>query len=75
MQNLIILILWGLMSLFMGIQFAPYCGGISVGNKIILIIILAIGGPFLVITSILESLLSIILPEGWNDDNDDEPKT
>ena len=32
-----------------------------------------VGGPFFSITVILEFIISLILGEGWNDDNDDGP--
>ena len=74
-MQILILILWGIMSLFMLCSVAPNCVGLSWGSKITVIIIMAIGGPFLIVAAIIESLLNSILPKGWdNDDDDEEPK-
>lgn len=71
-MQVLILIFWGIMSLFMLCSVAPNCDGLSWENKITVIIIVAIGGPFLMIAAIIESLLNSILPKGWDDDDDDE---
>lgn len=73
-MQVLILIFWGIMSLFMLCSVAPNCTGLSWGSKITVIIIIAIGGPFLMVAAIIESLLNSILPEGWDDDDDEEPK-
>jgi hypothetical protein len=33
-------------------------------------IIFMIGGPFFMITALLEQILGLFLPEDWNDDNE-----
>lgn len=71
-MQVLILIFWGIMSLFMLCSVAPNCDGLSWESKITITIIIAIGGPFLIVAAIIESLLNSILPEGWNDDDDDE---
>ena len=41
---------------------------------IIVILIIFIGAPVFAWAGMLETILDLILPEGWNDDDDDEGK-
>lgn len=72
MESIIITILWATCSLLIMIQYAPYCTEMPVGDFFFAGIIFIIGGPFFVISNVLEALLNIIMPEGW--DNDDRTK-
>lgn len=69
MENIIILILWAACSLLVMVQYAPYCAEMSTGDYILAGIIFIIGGPFFIITNILETILDNIMPEGWDQDN------
>lgn len=63
-----IIILWSLMSLLVFIQYAPAAKELSIGDKIIFIIICLIGGPIFTAANILETMLNCILPEGWDEE-------
>lgn len=67
---LIIFRLWGIISLIMFMGTAPYCKDLGKADKILVCFIFIIGGPFFAVSNILETLLSTILPEGWDDKND-----
>jgi hypothetical protein len=64
---IIIIIFWILASLAMMSQIAPACSQISNENKIIVGIIIVIGGPIMLISSFLTLILDYFLPEGWDD--------
>lgn len=61
-------ILWGVLSLLVMIQYAPYCKNLNAFESTIVGIIFLIGGPFFAIANIFESLLNCFLPEGWSDE-------
>ena len=71
---IIIITLWSAMAFFLLMQNAEACVNLKLGDRLIVAFILFIGAPILIIASILQSILSIILPEGWDDDNDDFKK-
>lgn len=62
--------LWGIISLIMFLGTVPYCKDLSKADKILVCFIFIIGGPFFAVSNILETLLSTILPEGWDDEDD-----
>ena len=65
--------LWLIMSTFVLIQYYPLCvEELQWYEKIIVGFIFLIAGPFFIITTVCGTFLSIILPEGWDDD--DGPK-
>lgn len=68
--GLIITILWGLMSMLIMVQYAPYCKDLSEIDKWIVGFIFLIGGPILVAANVIEAILDCILPEGWGNDDD-----
>ena len=72
-MEIIGIILWAILSLLTMIQYAPYCKGLSTTDSIIVGIIFIVGGPIFALNTILTVLLSLILPEGWDDD-DEGPK-
>lgn len=43
---------------------------LSFKDQIIVFLIFIIGGPFFAIVNILEAILNVILPEGWDNDDD-----
>lgn len=67
----IILILWLMLSTLAIIEYAPFCKDLKVSEQIIVSIIFLIGGPIFAAANILETILDCILPEGWNDDDND----
>lgn len=66
----IIFSLWGIISLIMFTGTVPYCKDLSKVDKFLVCFIFIIGGPFFAVSNILETLLSTILPEGWDDEDD-----
>ena len=66
MESIIILIMWCACSLLIMIQYAPCCKEINEADKLLVGLIFIIGGPFFLIVNILEELLDMILPEGWD---------
>lgn len=67
----IILILWLMFSTLAIIEYASFCKDLKVSEQIIVSIIFLIGGPIFAAANILETILDCILPEGWNDDDND----
>lgn len=68
---IIILIMWCCMSLLILVQCAPQFKGLPKEDIFAVITILFIGGPFFIISNILEAILDLIIPDGWKDDEDD----
>lgn len=62
--------LWFVIAALLIVEFAPYTKGLNKADTITVFFILLLGGPIIAIANILEALLGSILPEGWN--NDDE---
>lgn len=62
-------ILWGVFAMMTAIEYAPYCKDLSFAKRMTVLII-CLAGPIFAINNILSSLLDMILPEGWNDDDD-----
>ena len=69
MENIIIAVLWAVCSLLVMIQYAPYCAEMPIGDYLIAGTIFIIGGPFFAIVNVLESILDVIMPEGWEQDS------
>ena len=67
MEGVVIAILWAVCSLLVMIQYAPFCKNMPEGDFLLAGIIFIIGGPFFAIVNVLEGLLDIIMPEGWDD--------
>ena len=66
-------ILWFALTASMLYGLAPYAEHLNAGGRIILIIIVAIGTPFMFITQGIETILDSLLAEGWDDDDEDKP--
>lgn len=69
MEGIIIAVFWAICSLLVMLQYAPYCKDMPNSDFILAGIIFIIGGPFFAITNVLEGLLNIIMPEGWDSDD------
>ena len=68
MEGIIIAVLWAVCSLLVMIQYAPFCKDMPEGDFLLAGIIFIIGGPFFAIVNVLEGLLDIIMPEGWDNE-------
>lgn len=64
----IIFILWSLFGIIACTEYAPYCKDLKTGSRIIIGVIFLVGGPIFAVSSILELVLRILIPEGWDDD-------
>ena len=62
--------LWFIIASLLIIEFAPYTKNLNKIDAAIVFFILLFGGPIIAIANVLEAILGSILPEGWN--NDDE---
>lgn len=69
--GLLVIILWMTMAGGVIVQYAPACKDLKGLDAIIVFLIFLIGGPILSMASILEAFLTVLLPEGWDDENDD----
>ena len=69
-SNIIISILWGTLSTISIIEYLPYTKDLKGLDLIVFFLVFLIGGPVFGINEILTSILELILPEGWDDDDD-----
>lgn len=69
MEGIIIAILWATCSMLVMVQYAPFCQDMPAADYLLAGLIFIIGGPFFVIANVLEALLDIIMPEGWDQNN------
>ena len=67
----LIIILWGVLSTIMFIPNVPATKDLEEKDKIAVMIIFLLGGPFFAIANVLEQLLDCIMPPGWGGDDDD----
>ena len=73
MGGIIIVLLWGVISTLEFIEYVPFIKEIkSKYDKFIVLLIFLIGGPFFAITNVLNYVLDILMPEGWNDEDDSD---
>ena len=49
---------------------AAYCKNLNKVEKTIVILIFILAGPIFAISNVLQELLNVILPEGWNNEDD-----
>ena len=71
MGGIIIVLLWRVISTLEFIEYAPFIKEIeSNSDKFIVLLIFLIGGPFFAITNVFNYILDILMPEGWNDEDD-----
>lgn len=66
----LIFLLWGLLSISLFVGTAAYCKNLNKIEKTIVILIFILAGPIFAISNVLQELLNIILPEGWNNEDD-----
>lgn len=67
---IIVIILWGILSTILIIEYLPYAKDLKSLNLVVFFLIFLIGGPIFGMNQILTTLLDCILPEGWDDDDD-----
>ena len=63
-----IALIWCLLASMFFYNFRDIIEELSEFRQFLLVIILLFGAPFFFIVEILEFLLDLILPEGWDDD-------
>ena len=69
---IVMCVLWFALTASMLYGLAPYAEHLSASGKIVLVIVVAIGTPFMFIVQGIETILDSLLAEGWNDDEDDD---
>ena len=62
--------LWIIIGMLISINHAKVLSQIKSWQSLIAILIFLVGGPFFVVVTILEFFLDVILPGGWDDDDD-----
>lgn len=72
--GIIALILWTIFVLLTMVQYAPYCKSLSKIDMLVVLLIFIIGAPIFALNNVLTILLGLILPEGWDEDDDEGPK-
>jgi hypothetical protein len=69
-MEITIFALYFIISLFMVVAFLPIVSQAPMFNAIIAITIIILTAPILFADYIIEKILGMFLPEGWNDDDD-----
>ena len=70
----IIAISWMIMSSLTMVEIAPHCEKLGLFEKVVVFMIVFIGGPIFAVNTILTMLLNCILPDSWDNDDDGVPK-
>lgn len=70
-MEITIFALYFIISLFMVVAFLPMILQAPMLNAIFAVIIIILTAPILLADYIIEKILGMFLPEGWNDDDDD----
>lgn len=73
-SKIIIAVLWFICAAMVSIQFIPYCGELKRIEKFAIFTICWIAGPVFALNNICVELINSLLPEGW-DNNNNENKT
>ena len=53
---------------------APYANELETWKQIVVSAVVIVGAPFMLIVQAIELILDTFLAEGWNDDNDGQPR-
>lgn len=69
--GLLVILLWMTMAGVVIVQYAPACKDLKGMDAMVVFLIFLIGGPIFSMASVLEAFLTVLLPEGWDDENDD----
>ena len=67
---IIIETMWMVMAATLMLQYIDMMKDLPKPDILVVIIVLFIGAPFFFIVNILEAILDVIFPEGWDDDDD-----
>lgn len=67
-MEVIIIILWSIMSFLVMVQYAPCCKDLSPTDQLIVGTIFLIDGPFFAAANVFKALLDCFLPEGWDNE-------
>ena len=67
---IIIETMWLVMTVTLMLQYIDMMKDLSKPDILVVIIVLFVGAPFFFIVNILEAILDVIFPEGWDDDDD-----
>ena len=70
MEILIINLLWAVCSMFFIVQHMPAMAQVDRPTRVAVFLLLVVGGPIFMAAAVLQSILTILLPEGWDDDDD-----
>lgn len=65
-MEILLTIAWTVMVLMAMLEYGPACANLKKEEKIVIGFILICGGPLLVAGSVIEQILELFLPEGWN---------
>ena len=68
---IIALVLWLVLSLIAAMEYLPYTKEMTILEKLVFVLVFAVGGPVFGINEILTTLLESIMPEGWDDEDGD----
>ena len=66
-----LIVAWLTFGLLLFSQNIVYIATLNKFDSFIVFILFLISGPFFMLTAIFEILISLFLPEGWNDDDND----
>ena len=66
---IIIETMWMVITVTLMLQYINMMKDLSKPDILVVIIVLFIGAPFFFIVNILEAILDVIFPEGWDDDD------
>lgn len=72
LKMIIIIIFWIICSLSVMTQYAEFCKDLSIFKKILVGAILFISGPIFCAYSAITSFLDFILPDNWEDDDNND---
>lgn len=67
---IIIETMWMIMAAALMFQYIDMMKDLSKPDILVVIIVLFIGAPFFFMVNILEAILDVIFPEGWDDEDD-----
>lgn len=62
--------LWMIIGMLISVNHADVLSEVEPWQSLAAMLIFLVGGPFFVVVTILEFFLDVILPGGWDDDDD-----
>lgn len=66
---IIIEVLWFFLWMMLCLEYFDILSSVDASSRLAAMFIFLIGAPFFLIVNVLEAILSMIFPEGWDDDN------